>query len=90
MWAALSRIILRNRAVFLIALFLITAFFGWRATHIEQSYSYARTLPTTDQAYIDYEKLKELYGEDGSVMVLGFSDADFSLPNSCPVCKAHQ
>jgi len=77
MWAALSRIILRNRAAFLIALGLITAFFGWRASHIEQSYSYARTLPTDDQASIDYEKLKELYGEDGSVMVLGFSDANF-------------
>jgi len=77
MWAALSRIILRNRAAFLIALFLITVFFGWRATHIEQSYSYARTLPVNDPAYIDYEKLKELYGEDGSVMVLGFSDTSF-------------
>jgi uncharacterized protein len=77
MWGAISRIILKNRALFLIALFLITAFFGWRATRIEQSYSYARTLPTNDQAYIDYEKLKELYGEDGSVMVLGFSDPDF-------------
>jgi hypothetical protein len=77
MWAALSRIILRNRAAFLIALGLITAFFGWRASHIEQSYSYARALPVNDQAYIDYEKLKSLYGEDGSVMVLGFQDADF-------------
>ncbi|TAL59014.1 MAG: patched family protein [Bacteroidetes bacterium] len=77
MWAVLSRIILRNRTVFLIALGLITVFFAWRASKIEQSYSYARALPTEDQAYIDYEKLKELYGEDGSVMVLGFSDADF-------------
>ena len=76
MWAALSRLILRNRMAFLIGLILLTAFFGWRATQIEQSYSYARALPTQDSAYIDYEKLKELYGEDGSVMVLGFQDAD--------------
>ncbi len=77
MWEAISRIILRNRAVFLTALGLITAFFAWRASKIEQSYSYARALPTEDQAYIDYEKLKELYGEDGSVLVLGFSDPGF-------------
>lgn len=77
MWRALSRIILRNRAAFLVGLGLITAFFAWRASKIEQSYSYARALPTEDQAYIDYEKLKELYGEDGSVLVIGFSDADF-------------
>lgn len=77
MWAALSRIILRNRAAFLIVLGLLTAFFAWRASFIEQSYSYARALPVDDPAYIDYEKLKELYGEDGNVMVLGFRDADF-------------
>ena len=77
MWQKLSTLILRNRVVFLIALVLLTVFFGWRASLIEQSYSYARALPTQDQAYIDYEKLKELYGEDGSVMVLGFQDADF-------------
>lgn len=77
MWAALSRIILRNRIAFLIGLGLITAFFAWRASLIEQSYSYARALPLEDPAHIDYEKLKELYGEDGSVLVIGFSDPDF-------------
>lgn len=73
----LGRIILRNRALFLIALILLTAFFGWRGSKIELSYSYARTLPVDDPAYIDYEQLKQLYGEDGSVMVLGFKDSSF-------------
>ncbi len=77
MWVGLSRLILRNRIAFLSGLVLLTAFFGWRASQIELSYTYARALPVDDQAYLDYEKLKSLYGEDGSVMVLGFKDADF-------------
>lgn len=68
---------MRNRILFLIALGLITAFFGWRATKIELSYTYSRALPKNDSAYINYEQFKELYGEDGSVMVLGFRDKDF-------------
>lgn len=70
-------LILRNRVLFLIGLGIITLFFGWRATKTELSYSYARALPKDDPAYIDYEKFKELYGEDGSVMVIGFQDKDF-------------
>lgn len=77
MWLALSRIILRNRAAFLIALALLTTFFAYRASRFELSYTYARALPVTDPAYLDYEKFKQIYGEDGSVMVIGFSDADF-------------
>lgn len=77
MWAALSRSILRNRAIYLIALVLVTAFFAYKGSQIQLSYQYARTLPTDDPAYIDYEKFKSLYGEDGSVMVIGFRDPDF-------------
>lgn len=73
----LGGLILRNRILFLIGLGLLTVFFGWRATKTELSYSYARALPRNDSAYIDYEKFKELYGEDGSVMALGFQDKDF-------------
>src|ERR1041385_2324310 len=76
MWQTLSTLILRNRIYFLLGLGLITAYFGWRAYHIELSYSYARTLPAKDEANINYEQFKKLYGEDGSVMVLGFSDKD--------------
>ncbi len=77
MWQKLSSLILRNRIFFLIALSLLTAFFGWRATKIELSYSYARALPEKDKENIEYEQFKKLYGEDASVMVLGFTDKNF-------------
>jgi len=36
-----------------------------------------RTLPADDPAYKDYVKFKELYGEDGNVLVIGFADKNF-------------
>jgi predicted RND superfamily exporter protein len=76
MWSYLGRAILRNRTTYLIVLLLITVFFGWMAAKNQLSYTYARALPKDDPAYRDYTLFKELYGEDGSVMVLGFSDKD--------------
>src|ERR1041385_2272989 len=73
----LSRFILRNRLFLLIALALVTTFFAYKGSQIQLSYTYARTLPVDDPAYRDYVKFKELYGEDGNVMVIGFSDKNF-------------
>jgi len=77
MLSNISRAILRYRGTITIVLLLITLFFGWKATKIELSYSYARALPKSDSAFITYEKFKELFGEDGSVLVLGFEDKNF-------------
>src|ERR1043166_1738495 len=74
MWSYLGRAILRNRTTFLVVLLLITAFFGWMASKNKLSYTYARALPVDDPAYQDYTLFKKLYGEDGSVMLIGFSD----------------
>jgi uncharacterized protein len=74
MWSSIASIILRYRVIFLVAIVLITGFFGYVATKIELSYKYASALPNDDQAYQDYEHFKRLYGEDGSVMVMGFTD----------------
>jgi len=68
---------LRNRAVFLIILALITAFMGWEASKIELSYELVRPLPTTDKAMIDYTNFKKTFGEDGNIFVIGFEDKNF-------------
>lgn len=73
----IARFILRNRILLLIILFGAAAFFGYEASKIQLSYEYARVLPKDDQANIDYEKFKKLYGEDGNVLVLGFADKNF-------------
>lgn len=74
MWKFLANRILRNRLAFIIMLILITAFMVYQASKIQLSYEFASVLPKTDSAYIEYDKFKKIFGEDGSVMVIGFQD----------------
>jgi predicted RND superfamily exporter protein len=76
MWKYLANKILRNRLAFIIALGLISCFMGYEASQIKLSYEFVRVLPVTDPAYTDYENFKKKFGEDGSVMVIGFSDSN--------------
>jgi predicted RND superfamily exporter protein len=71
MWGSIASIILRNRALLLGLLFAITVFMGWQASKIELSYEFVRPLPKDDKAIIDYDAFKKMFGEDGSVMVIG-------------------
>lgn len=74
MWKFLANKILRNRLAFIIMLVLITAFMVYQASKIQLSYEFASVLPKTDSAYIEYDKFKKMFGEDGNVMVIGFQD----------------
>lgn len=77
MFLFISRFILRNRIALLIAIAVLTAFFGYYATRIQLSYDFARILPANDKYFVEYEKFKSLFGEDGSVLVIGVKDKDF-------------
>ncbi len=76
MLKAVARIILRQRISLLIALFVITAFMGYRASFVKLSYESAKILPASDSSYNEYIKFKEKFGEDGTVMVIGFQSPD--------------
>lgn len=75
MWKFLANKVLRNRLAFLIALAVITIFMGYKASQIKLSYNFASLLPATDSSFIQYERFKQLFGEDGSVMVIGLADS---------------
>ena len=72
MLEAAARIILRYRYVTLIVLIVLTGTMGYFATKVKLSYEAARILPLTDSTYSQYLKFKEKFGEDGTVMVIGF------------------
>ncbi|MGZ3866484.1 MAG: efflux RND transporter permease subunit [Bacteroidia bacterium] len=55
----------------LLAVAAITAFMGFKAKDIEITYQFAKLLPDTDSASIDYEFFKSKFGQDGSVLVIG-------------------
>ena len=73
MWAQLSKIILKNRVLLILSFVVLTAFMGWKATHIKLSYAGSKILPLTDSVFIKYNAFKKLFGEDGNVVVIGIA-----------------
>ena len=77
MWVYIVRHILRNRLGNLIAILLVTAFMAYQATQVKMSYEFSSLLPASDTASIVYSEFKERFGQDGSVLFIGFEDKDF-------------
>lgn len=77
MWTGIARIILKNRILILIILFLLTLFMGYNARHIQMSYQYAPLLPEDDPAYQEYESFVKSFGNEGNILVIGVKDDDF-------------
>ncbi len=71
MWRILARWILRYRVWMLLAVAGITAFFTYKAKDIEITYQFAKLLPDSDSASIDYEYYKSKFGQDGAALLIG-------------------
>ena len=71
MWQTIANILLRNRFIIIGALTLLTTFFGYHAvTGLELDNKYGILLPNNADAKIDYDKFKELFGEDGGSLII--------------------
>lgn len=71
MWQSIANIILRNKFIIIGALSLLTVFFGYKAfTGLELDNKYGILLPNNAQAKTDYDRFKELFGEDGGSLVI--------------------
>lgn len=81
MWSKFSSLLLRNRTAFTAVVIAITIFMGFEAYKMELSYEFAKILPEDDPTFIEYQKFKKQFGEDGNVMVLGFQDKEFFTLN---------
>jgi predicted RND superfamily exporter protein len=71
MWTNLAKFILSKKQFILLVFILITLFFGYKASQVKLAFNPGKILPTTDSTYIDYQKFKEKFGEDGNAMILG-------------------
>jgi predicted RND superfamily exporter protein len=49
---------------------------AYEASKIELSYNFARILPSNDPVEKEYQDFRKLFGEDGSVMVIGWQDPE--------------
>lgn len=71
MWMTISNIILRNRLVIIALLALLTVFFGYKAvTGMQLDNRYGILLPNDAKEKIDYERFKDLFGEDGGTLAI--------------------
>jgi predicted RND superfamily exporter protein len=53
---------------------------AYETSRIKLSYDFARVLPDDDSTYNAYMSFKKKFGEDGSVMVIGFQSKDLFQP----------
>jgi len=75
MWRKVAHFILHNRLSLLITVLVITAFWAYMAIfHLHVNHKFADMIPSKDSSMIIYNNLKEEFGEDGMVMVIGVKD----------------
>ena len=66
-----AKFILKYRLPILIVITGFTLFMGFYASKVEITYNFARLLPDSDSASIDYDYFKSKFGQDGNVLVIG-------------------
>lgn len=77
MWQALGKAVLKFRIPLIIALVLLTVFMGYHASKVQMSYDFSRAIPTDHPKYKAYLEFKKTFGEDGSLLTIGFTSANF-------------
>lgn len=65
-------LILKQRVAALVLLLAVTVLMVQEASHVKFSYEGAKLLPADNPVYQEYLSFKKTFGEDGSVMVIGF------------------
>jgi uncharacterized protein len=72
MWSSIARFILRYKLLLLALLLVITGFMAWRATKVELSYEFVKSIPTDNPKYLVYQDFKRQFGDEGNTVVVGF------------------
>lgn len=66
----------------MIAIGLITLFMGYKAQEIEMTYDFAKVVPSDDPDMEYFQRFKEMYGEDGNILVVGLQDSAIYTPQN--------
>ena len=81
MFTHLSRFILKHRTLLIVVLALLTVFMAYKGKDARLSYENASLLPEKDSTRMEYTEFKELFGEDGNVIVIGAKNPDIFTLN---------
>lgn len=91
MWNKIATYIIRYRLLWVALVLVSTVFMAYEASKIELSYNFARILPSNDPVEKEYQDFRKLFGEDGSVMVIGWQDPQlFEINKFRDWCKLSQ
>ena len=91
MWNKIAAYIIRYRLLWVALVLVSTVFMSYEASKIELSYNFARILPSNDPVEKEYQDFRKLFGEDGSVMVIGWQDPQlFEINKFRDWCKLSQ
>ncbi|POY35067.1 Fis family transcriptional regulator [Solitalea longa] len=74
MWTFISNFVLKNRYILIISILCVTAFMAYHSKNLQLAYAGSKVLPLDDPSYVEYNKFKEKFGEDGAVLVIGAND----------------
>ncbi len=74
MWIKISHVILKYRIFFLIGILLITLFMVYMGRKAELSYDFKSAVPQDDEDMVFYNKFRSLFGDDGTLLVIGAKD----------------
>ncbi len=77
MWHRLAKFVLKNRLILLFFLLLTTVWMGYYASKVKLSYEFARAIPTNNPKYKEYLSFKNLFGDDGNMLVIGVQTKAF-------------
>lgn len=82
MWFRISSIIIKNRALLLVATAIITLFFAYEGTKVQMTYDFIKVLPDSDSSIRFYQKFRKTFGEEESILAIGIKgDKVFELEN---------
>src|SRR6185312_4319812 len=70
MWESIARLVLRYRLLWLIILLSLTAFMAYRASKVQLSYDFTRTIPTDNPKYKEYQEFRKRFGDDGNMLFI--------------------
>jgi uncharacterized protein len=81
MFTYISQFILKHRTFLIIILSLLTIFMAFEGKDVKLSYENSSLLPEKDSTRIEYQNFKNLFGEDGNVIVIGAINPDLFTLN---------
>ncbi|PQJ09835.1 RND transporter [Flavipsychrobacter stenotrophus] len=80
MWHNIAAFIIKFRIALLVILLSITGIMGYYAMQVKLSYEFTSAVPTDNPKYIEYQKFRAEFGEDGNLMAIAVKTKDFFAP----------